>query len=414
MSEKNRTGKCPIAADDFRGFDHHSPNHRDSVEALWARMRDLPNLPHSESYGGFYVVTRHADLRSAAGLHKIYSSADGLALPNEDRTRHIPAEVDPPLQREYRRILDPFLTPDYGARHESMVREIAVELLEGLADESRLDVVSRFTEPFPVFAALAIFGFPRADAARLNDLVERLIHGRGSVAAKQASMDLTDYLVQLLTARADSADPSTDIVAAVAAGRVEGRSLSLDEQVSITRLLLFGGFTTVNLALSSTLNVLARQPQMADALRAAPDLYRTALEEFVRYASPGTYLRRTVTGAAELGGSSLHRGDQLLLCFGAANRDPKVFDRPDELVLDRNPNPHVGFGFGAHRCMGSAIAKLEIRVALEEILNRYERLELDPDRPAVWGQGETQGLTSLPMILKRRGSDSNSNQGRDT
>ncbi|MFC4313870.1 cytochrome P450 [Steroidobacter flavus] len=399
---KADAGRCPIAALEFAQFDHHSAQHRADAEQVWDAMRAATELPRSDAYGGFYVVTRHADLRTAAAQHKIYSSAQGIALPNESRTRHVPAEVDPPLQREFRRLLDPFLTPDRIAANESKVRAIAVSLLDGLAGETNVEMVSRFTEPFPVHAALAIFGFPSQDADRLNNLVDGLIHGRGSEASIKASQELTAYLIEQLQIRGASADPSKDILAAVAHGSVEGRALSIEDQVSITRLLLFGGFTTVNLALSQTLLLFAKQPELADRLRNQPELFPTALEEFVRYASPGTYLRRTVVADAELGGSKLRQGDQVLLCFGAANRDPAVFDKPNEINLARNPNPHVGFGFGAHRCLGSAIAKLELRIALEEILRRYERVDLDPNDSIAWGEGETQGLTRLPLVLRPR------------
>jgi cytochrome P450 len=401
MATQDIAAGCPFGGE-YAAFDHHSPHHRETAEAVWQRMRAEPQLPHSERYGGFYVVSRHAQVRSAAAQHKIYSSAQGVALPSEERTRHVPEEVDPPLHREYRRLLDPFLTPDRVAAHEGTVRSIAIELLDAFAGESRVEIVSRFTEPFPVYAALAIFGFPRSDADRLNSLVNTLITGRGNVTGRAASAELTDYLVGQLQERGANNDPSSDIVAAIARGGVQGQPLSLEDQVSATRLLLFGGFTTVNIALSAALRVFALRPDLAERLRDEPRLYATATEEFVRYAAPGTYLRRVVVSETELGGTKLLPGDQVLLCFGAANRDPDVFSDPDEVNIDRNPNPHVGFGFGTHRCMGSSIAKLEMRVALEEILARYERLEIDPEAHITWGQGETQGLTSLPLILSPR------------
>jgi cytochrome P450 len=401
LATDDRAARCPFTGD-YAAFDHHSPHHRETAESVWKRMRAEPHLPRSECHGGFYVVSRHAQVRSVAAQHKVYSSAQGVALPSEERTRHVPEEVDPPLQREYRRLLDPFLTPDRIAAHEGLVRSIATELLDALAGQSRVEIVSRFTEPFPVYAALAIFGFPRADADRLNGLVNTLVTGRGNAAGRKASAELTDYLVGQLQERGANNDPVEDIVAAIARGSVQGHPLSLEDQVSATRLLLFGGFTTVNLALSASLRVLAQRPELAERLRNEPHLYPTAIEEFVRYAAPGTYLRRVVVSETELGGTKLLRGDQVLLSFGAANRDPDAFRDPDQVIIDRNPNPHVGFGFGTHRCMGSSIAKLEMRVALEAILGRYERIEIDPEGQVAWGQGETQGLTSLPLILTAR------------
>jgi cytochrome P450 len=397
---------CPYEADGFAGFDHHSDHHRDGAETLWTQMRETPGLPYSELYGGFYVVTRHADLRKIAAQHQIFSSAQGVALPSEHRTRHIPEEVDPPLQREYRRLLDPFLTPEAAAKHEPIARAIAIELLDSLQDTPRLDVVARFTETFPVYFSLAAFGFPRADADKLVSLVNRLIHGRESENGRQAGIALTDYLVAFLASReATALSPADDIVAAIALGTVSGRRLELQEKVSMTRLLLFGGFTTVNLALSYSMYLFAKRPELVERLRGQLDGISTAIEEIIRLSSPGTYLRRTLTQDAEVGGTALKAGDQVLLCFGAANRDPAIFELPDEVVFERNPNPHLGFGFGTHRCMGSMLAKLEMRVAITELLERYERFELDPDHPPVWGGGETQGLASLPMILHARSTE---------
>lgn len=391
----------PADDEDFGSFDHHSARHRKGAEEIWARMRELAHLPRSERHGGFYVVTRHADVRAVAAQHRVYSSARGIALPDEDRSPHVPAEVDPPLQREYRRLLEPFLTPEAVARHEPALRRIAAELLDGFASERRVDIVARFAEPYPVYAALALFGFPREDAARLKGLITALTHCRGSERSRNASRELTDYLVRLLSERAACGD-DRDIIAAIGRGSVVGQPLTCEEQVAMTRLLLFGGFTTVYLALSWTLHLLARQPELAERLYAEPSLYPTAIEEFVRLASPATYLRRTVVCETELGGTRLSPGDKVLMCFASANRDPEVFHQAEEAILDRSPNPHLGFGFGAHRCMGYAVAKLEMKVALEEILGRYARLELDTDGAIEWGPGETQGITALPLILHPR------------
>ena len=396
---------CPLDCDDYASFDHHSPHHREGAEERWHRMRELDGLAHSERYGGFFVVTRHADLRKAAAQHGLFTTSEGAALPNESRSRHIPEEVDPPLQREYRRVLDPFLTPNAIAAREPEARALATKLIGALGNERRLDIVPRLTEIFPVHLSLGVFGFPREDAPRLVDLVNRLIRGRGTEDGRTAGAELVRYLEDYIVAKESGAHgAATDVVTAIALGRVQGRPLEMEEKISMTRLLLFGGFTTVNLALSYAIYRIALDPALGDRLHAHPELLPSAAEEFVRLSSPGTYLKRAVTAATELAGVPLDKGDQLLLCFGAANRDPAVFDRPDAVVPDRNPNPHVGFGFGTHRCMGSSLAKLEMCGVIGELLARYARFELDPERAPEWGAGETQGFTSLPLILHQRNS----------
>ena len=255
--------------DDYADFDHHSPHHREGAESRWERMRACPGLPHSNKYGGFYVVTRHADLRKAAANHGLYTTSEGAALPSESRTRHIPEEVDPPLQREYRRILEPFLTPDAVAPLESDARALAAQLLDAFAGELRIDIVPRLTEIYPVHFSLGVFGFPRGDAPRLVDLVNRLIRGRGTDDGREAGGALVRYLEDYVQAKAANASgESSDVVTAIARGSVQGRPLTMDEQISMTRLLLFGGFTTVNLALSYASYRIAQDPALGARLHA--------------------------------------------------------------------------------------------------------------------------------------------------
>ena len=391
---------CPIHHSGFANFDHHSAQHRKDAEALWAEMRETPGLAHSDQHGGFYIVSRNADVRQAAVRHALFSTTGGAALPSEHRTPHIPEEIDPPLQLQYRKILEPFLGQLQVDSLEPLVRRHVIDRLNGFGGATRVDFVKQFTEPFPVLLSLELFGFPQEDAALLVGLIDTLIGARGNPEGVAASEQLTAYLEKFLATKAASASaPSDDIVASIALGQVDGRPLEMWEKVSMTRLLLFGGFTTVNVTMSYTMYRFARDPELYRRLRDNPELMATALDEFVRIASAGTYIARTVQTDTELGGTKLHAGDKLLLSYGAANRDPAAFANPDEVVLDRSPNPHLGFGFGTHRCMGSILAKAEMQIILEELFKRYDRFELDPAGEIVWGAGETQGINALPLIL---------------
>lgn len=393
---------CPVHNSEFADFDHHSAGHRKDAECQWAKLRETPGLAHSDRHGGFYVVSRNAEVRQAAVRHALFSTTGGAALPAEHRTPHIPEEVDPPLQLQYRKILEPFLGLPQVQALAPLVRQHAIDRLDGLGDATHVDFVKQVTAPFPVLLSLDLFGFPRQDAALLGDLIDTLIGARENSRGEEASQQLTAYLEQFLADKAASAAaPSDDIIASIALGQVDGRPLETWEKVSMARLLLFGGFTTVNVTLSYTMYRLAREPELYRQLRENPALMGTALEEFVRIASAGTYIARTVQADTELGGTALHAGDKLLLSYGSANRDPAAFADPDRIVLDRSPNPHLGFGFGTHRCMGAILAKAEIQIVLEELFKRFERFELDPAGTIVWGSGETQGIVSLPLILHR-------------
>jgi cytochrome P450 len=395
----------PQSRSEFADFDHRTGGDPAEPECAWARMRAAPELPFSELYGGFHVVTRYDDLAEAAARCRTYSSASGISFPSLDfSTRLIPAEVDPPLHKEYRALLSGFLTRGRAQAMEPAVRAKAVALIDRFAGRRRIDFVQAFARPFPVVVSLGLLDFPLEDAALLDHLIEELHEKRGSPKAQRAAEALTDRLERFLIDRkARARGPDEGIAASIALGRVAGRPLTLAEQVSMVRLLLFGGFDTTAIALAAAVRWLAEHPADARRLRQDPGLLDPAIEEFVRFSSPASHLRRTVTEAAELGGSRLEAGDRVLLCFSAANRDPAKFEDPDTVVLDRQPNHHLGFGAGVHRCVGSFVAKLMMRLALEELLRRYEGFDLDPERPIAWKHGENRGMTSLPILLRPRG-----------
>lgn len=391
-------------AGDIKGFDHRAENHRVGAGCLWSRMREVPELPESGNYGGFRIATRYADVAKIATKFDLFSSASGISFPDLDfGTRMYPAEADPPVQREYRRMLSRFLTRERVALMEPSVRQHVVTLLDKFPADGRVDFFAAFARPLPVLVSLELFGFPLADAAMLDGLVVALHDERGNEKAMEAAVALTRYLENLLLSRkAVATDPDADILSSIVLSTIDGVPMTLDEQVAMLRLLLFGGFATVAIVLSTALHWFALHPDDMNRLRDDPGLMDSAIEEFVRFASPATYLKRTVTQDTVLGCTHLRQGERVLISFAAANRDPAKFEAPDEVRLDRQENNHLGFGIGVHRCIGSLVAKLELRTALEEILERYERVEIDPAGTLKWESGENQGIIALPLILHRR------------
>lgn len=396
--------KTSQSSEEFANFDHREKNHRVGAECVWARMRAQPELPHSERYGGFHVVTRYADVAELLAKCSVYSSASGISFPELDfGTRMYPAESDPPIQRQYRELLSRFLTRDRVQTMESAVRQQAVALFDSIAGQTHVDFAATIGKTLPVMVSLLLLGVPLEDGRKLRRWVDALHVERGQDEAVAAATALTTYLEGLLVERARTAKhPSEDILASVALGRIDGEPMSLDEQVAMIRLLLFGGFSTVAIVLTTIAHWFATHPEGMERLRQQPELIEPAIEEFVRYTSPATYLRRTVAEDTMLGQTPLCKGEPLLFSTAAANRDPAKFDHPDEVVLDRRNNAHLGFGFGAHRCLGSMVAKLELRIAIDEMLRRYERYELDPDGEIEWESGENQGIGALPLILHPR------------
>jgi cytochrome P450 len=387
---------------DFSGFDHREPAHRAHAEAIWQDMRACPGLARSANYGGFHVATRYEDVLKVASSAKLFSSARGTAFPPIPGHRMPPEDYDPPEHGDFRALLTRFLTRERVAGMEPAVRAMVTALLDAIPEGVEIDFVDLFARPLPVMLALELLGLPPGDAHMLDTLVQELHRERASPRGAEVAAELEAYIRGNLAAReAEGSGEVRDILSAVAVGRVHGRSLTTEEKSAMVKLLLFGGFDTAAIALASAMHWFALHPEDADRLRRQPEMLELATEEIVRFSSPASYLRRTITEDTELAGCPLRAGEPIIFSPAAANRDPSRFDRPDEMVLDRLPNPHLGFGAGPHRCIGSFVAKLELRVAFEEILSRYAVIELPENAELGWISGENQGLGRLPLILRR-------------
>ncbi|MDX2276905.1 MAG: cytochrome P450 [Hyphomonadaceae bacterium] len=387
-----------MSDDDLRNFDIHRDGVRIGAECVWARMRDAPGMAHSELYGGFHMAAKYADLRAALMNHELLSSASGITLPEATtRTRHIPAETDPPLHREYRMVMQRALTPERVAALEPAVLDIVRTLLDGIKTE-KIDFFSQFARPLPIYVMLDFLGLPRKDGPMIDQLVDDLHEEVATGMSRGGGAKLTAYAEAVIANREAEGD---DFVSNVIRGEVEGRAVTFDEKANMVRQVLIGAFDTMSLTLTAGVHWLAEHLEDAERLRADPSLMNTAVEDMVRFASASTYLRRTATADAVFGGVQLHKGDYVLLCFGAANRDPSAFPEPDKILLDRRPINHLGFGLGVHRCIGSHLAKLQLRTALTELLARYD-FRPDPEGAIEYSKGLGQGLIRLPLILSPR------------
>jgi len=386
---------------EIRDYDIHAPDVRREAECLWARLRDEPGLARGERYGGYWFAAKYKDMKEALLKHGIFASGAGITLPEaHNRSRHIPAEIDPPLHKGYRAIMQRTLTAEKVSALEPAVERIVRELFDGFAAGSHVEFFGAFARPLPIYVMLEFLGLPREDGAMIDALVVELHTEVATGKITGAARRLTDYAGSVVDRREQSGGGrDDDFVATVIKGEVDGRPLTRDEKINMVRQVLIGAFDTVSLTISSGVWWLAQHPEDAQRLRDTPSLMNSATEEIVRFASASTYLRRTVTQDSSLGGTPLTSGDKVLLCFGAANRDPTVFSEPDRLVLERPPTNHLGFGLGLHRCVGSHLAKVQLRMAFTELLRRYRDFRLDPQGIIRLSSGLGQGIIALPLIF---------------
>jgi cytochrome P450 len=385
---------CPGLA---RDFDHFAQQYVVDPYAFWARLREEEPVARSDHHGGFHVISRYADITKAARDYATFSSAEGTGTPPIPM-RLLPIDTDPPLHREYRRILNPSFTPQAVMVRAGEWRKLALEILDRIDFDHEFDLVSAFALPFPQWVALRVIGFPDEDRADLAGWIDDITRLRGIDDAKvgEASVGVMMRIMQRLEERRDAAR-ADDMLSVLLDAEIDGRKLEDDELLFSITLLLLGGLDTTTSAIAMAFHHLAEHPADRRRLLDEPELLDTAVEEFVRFATPVQGLGRTVTSDTEVSGCPLQAGDRVMLLWASGNRDPEAFDRPDEVILDRHPNHHLGFGAGPHHCVGSHLGKLMVRIALEELLPRLGDFEIAAGDRLVWVGGETRGLRSLPL-----------------
>ncbi len=378
-------------------YDHHSSKVAYDPADLWKRLQEERPVIHSDNYGGFWFVSRYADVSKALVDCGTFSSAQGVLLPS-GKTRLIPIEVDPPLQGQYRKLLNGALSPGRMAECEGWIRAAAQEQIAKIAHLERFEFCSEFASPFPKGVALRVIGFPDEDLPQLNEWIAKLGTDRHAHAADAAEIDrkLTSYLSDTLDERMESS-ARDDLISVVLDTKIDGELIPRQDQISMLMLLLFGGLETTTAVLSTAILWLASHPEDQQRLRNQPELMGTAVEEFVRFSSPAAHQSRVTTKDTSIGGCPIPAGARVMLGHAAANRDHAAFECPNEVVLDRYPNRHLGFGIGPHRCVGSHLGKLQVRVGLEEFLRAFRQIEVEDYGLLRWEGGEARGLINLPL-----------------
>jgi cytochrome P450 len=312
----------------------------------------------------------------------------------------IPIDVDPPQQKKFRDILNPALTVTQAVKHEDRIRDLAIALIEPLVGLDAFDAASAVAVPLSPKATLGFIGFPEEDWELMEKATNDVTRLRGGDIERvmEAGGEMMQSAIKLVEARRADA-PRDDLLSLMFSGEIDGRKLEDWECVQMIAVLLFGAVDTTASAIAGSLFYMATHPEAQAELRGMETITNLALEELIRWTSPIQALGRTVKEDTEISGCPLHRGDRVLLHWGAGNRDETVFENPDVCQLDRKPNKHLGFGMGPHRCVGVHLGKLMLRVTLEEFLKRIPPFELaDPD-DVLWVGGEARGIRRLELKL---------------
>ena len=389
-------------------FDHAEAGYNPSAPEVWKSLREggCP-VAHSDRYGGMWVPITHDTVQEIAYDTETFTSRSVVVGVGRPGDLSLPAPIggappitsDPPFHAVARRLLLPAFAPKEIEPWEPEIRRLCNDLLDRLgevtAGQTVVDAAVDYAQHIPVSVIGRMLGFPEKD----EDLFRKFVHDTlERIAEEPGSVDTGDELGLYVHAQiADHrANPRDDLTSFLMNVEFDGQPVTDDIVGGMIVLLLIAGIDTTWSAIGSSLWHLAQHPEDHQRLLDDPDVMTFALEEFLRAYAPVT-MARLVAKDNDFHGCPMRKDDWVLLPFPAANRDPLKFEDPDTFVVDRQENRHAAFGLGIHRCIGSNLARLELKVAIEEFIRRFPRFELAGDTR--WSVGQIRGPRVLPVRI---------------
>ena len=391
---------------DFDIYDQSLAQPVDTVQARVAELAGKGPVVYSPTHGGHWIVTRYKEIHEVLRDTETFSSyPNNLVTGPGGMGKFIPIELDPPEHTGYRVALQPLFSPNRMKALTDEIRDVINELLDGFAGKGEAEFISEFAHELPTRVFLTLMDWPADDAPMFTEVTDTVLMGKpgaseeeSSQATVAAGLEMIGYFQKIVDER--RANPGDDITSTLIHTEVEledGKRLLTDEELNrMFFLLLIAGLHTVQGSLAWSIIHLFNNPDQRDALVDDETLIPSAVEEILRIEAaviPG----RAATRDVELGGVQIKKGEQLILMLCSANRDDTEFEDPEELNLQRHPNRHLSFGSGAHRCIGSHLARIELSLALEELHRRIPDYELIESDPPILHAGQVRGCARLPI-----------------
>jgi cytochrome P450 len=383
-------------------FDHTADEYAAAAPEIWDDLRQRCPVAHTNRFGGAWLPTRHADVSAIAHDTEHFSSRGVIV---SDFKPTVPAPVgfappitsDPPFHEFARRLLLPAFSPKAIAPLEPITREFCAGLMDQVVEAGpSADAAVDYAQHIPVRVIAHLLGVPAEDGDRFRRFIHRILEKPGQAGPVDEEDLAITYLERVIEDH--RVHPRDDLIGYLLDLRVDGEPIHEDHLLGTVALTLIAGIDTTWSAIGASLWHLAQHPDDRRRLREDPELMTFAVEEFLRFYAPVT-MARIVAKDTEIGGCPVKEGDWVLLPFPAANRDPEAFELADEFVIDRRRNRHAAFGLGIHRCLGSNLARMELRVAIEEWLRRVPEFELADPASVRWSTGQVRGPRELPVRL---------------
>jgi cytochrome P450 len=373
---------------------------------IWDQLRRACPIARTERRRGAWLLTTYADVTAAAHDIERFSSIEvGVIgtdepVPDEDNLTPYglpPISADPPLHTWTRRLLLPWFAHARVAAYEEMTRGLCAQLIDGFISDGSADAAADYAQQIPVRVIARILGVPEEMSDQFTGWVRDVLEFADDPERNARGTEgLGTYLIAEIASR--RGEPGEDLISELVATTHEGEPLDNGIVLGIVALVLIAGIDTTWSAIGSSLWHLATHPDDAARLAGDPELMDSAVEELLRAYSPVT-MARVVTGDTEFQGCPMKKDDKLLMNFPSANRDPEAFENADQVVLDRAANRHVAFGSGIHRCAGSNLARMELKVALEEWLRRIPEFHVSDPNGVTWAGGQVRGPRTLPVVF---------------
>jgi len=344
------------------------------------KLRGECPVAHSDQWDGFWLLSRYDDITTAAADARTFINSVQNVVPHVGFGKRVPLHADPPAHTFYRRTLNPPFQAQHIDAFEPTVRKLVTDLLKPMLARGQGEFVQEFTYTLPVRAFCQFMNMSEEDASGLKDHAElyaKSLETGDRETLKRESEALYTYARKQLALRKEQPlDTETDVTSALIAARMDGEPIPDDVIVGCLRQLLVAGHITLTLFLATAVWYLAKHPDLQSQLRNNPDLIPDAIEELLRLFPPTQAFARTTTKQVEIKERVLNENDVVALIWMSGNRDEAVFPNPHEFSLERDRNPHLAFGHGVHKCLGAPLARMEIRVVLEELLARTQHFEL--------------------------------------
>jgi cytochrome P450 len=386
-------------------FSHFEPGWSADPYPIQDDLRQRCPIAHTERFGGGWLPTRYSDVAAIAYDTQRFSSRS-IIMGNFRPPRDLapvggspPISSDPPFHQHARKLLLPAFTKTAVSRQEPTTRALCHALIDTFERRDVVDAAAEYAQHIPMRVIAGMLGFPPQDGPQFREFVENVLEGINLPPEERIERmgKLFDYLLAQVHDHLEN--PREDLTSYLIEAEIFGQKLQANHVTGTMALLLIAGIDTTWSAIGASLWHLAKNPGDRRRLVAEPGLLPTALEEFLRAYAPVT-MARLVKEDMDWHGVDMKADDWILLSFPAANRDPAQFDRAGEVVIDREVNRHAAFGLGIHRCVGSHLARMELRVALEVWLERIGEFSLDDPAAVTWSAGQIRGPRALPLRLR--------------